>query len=376
MSIFDGALELSITSASGVEAVSKRELISLGYEPGGAEYGRISFNGNFTDVARANIFLRTANRVFINLNRFVAKTFDELFEGVRAMPWKDIIGTDGVPIINAKSIKSTLYALSAIQSVTKKAIAVATGGRLSEVGTEYRIEVVIVFDKVLIALDTSGTALHKRGYRTKVGEAPLRETLAAAIVLLSVWNADRPLLDPFTGSGTIPIESALIATETAPGLRRKFAFEEYKNAPSVSDAVRAEAESKIKRDLKLRISGFDINPDAIKLAQYHARNAGVDVNIHFQVSDMRDLSSRFAHGVIITNPPYGERLLAGSELTELYRDFGKLYSGLDRWSAYVITSYGAFERYFGKRADKKRKLYNSELECTLYRFLGAKPQNK
>lgn len=374
MSIFDGALELSVTSASGVEAVTKRELISLGYEPGGAEYGRISFSGNFTDVARANIFLRTANRVFINLNRFVAKSFDELFDGVKAMPWNEIIGADGVPIINAKSIKSTLYALSAIQSVTKKAIAVAMGGRLKDVGTEYKIEVVIISDEVLIALDTSGTALHKRGYRTKVGEAPLRETLAAAIVLLSVWNAERPLLDPFTGSGTIPIESALIATDTAPGLKREFAFEAYKNAPYVMDKVRAEAEEKIKRDLKLRVSGFDINPDAIKLAQYHARNAGVDGNIHFQASDMRTLSSRYAHGVIITNPPYGERLMPGNELTELYRDFGKLYSGLDEWSAYVITSYGAFERYFGKRADKKRKLYNSELECTLYRFLGAKPQ--
>ncbi len=373
-SFFDGNLELSVTSASGVEAVTKRELIDLGYEPSGAEYGRISFGGSYIDMARANMFLRTANRVFVNLSRFKATTFDELFDGIRAMPWANILDADAKVVVNAKSIKSALFALSGIQSITKKAIVVAMGGRLDETGAEYKIEIVIIRDEVLVTLDTSGSALHKRGYRTKVGEAPLRETLAAAIILLSVWNGNRPLIDPFTGSGTIPIEAALIATDTAPGLKRKFAFEGYRTAPSIIETVRDEAEQLIKRDTKLRISGFDISQDAIKLASFHARNAGVFDLIHLQVADMRTVSSKYPCGVIITNPPYGERLSGGSELTELYRDFGKMFVALPDWSAYVITSYGAFERYFGRKADKKRKLYNSELECTLYRFLGAKPK--
>lgn len=375
MGFFDGKLELSVTSASGIEAVTKRELEGLGYAPGGATYGRISFEGDYRDMARANVMLRTANRVFINIARFHAETFDELFDGIKNIPWQSIIPKNARVIVNAKSFKSKLYALSSIQKITKKAIVTAMGS-LFESGGTYTIEVVVNEDDVLVALDTSGTALHKRGYRTYVGEAPLRETLASAIILLSIWKWDRPFVDPFCGSGTLPIEAALIATNTAPGLNRNFAFENFIKAPEVITSVKEEARDNIVLDRDLRISGFDINKDAISLALRHARNAGVDNKIHLQVADMRTLSSRFSHGVIVTNPPYGERLLGEKELQTLYRDFGKVYRSLDDWSAYVITSYDNFERYFGARADKTRKLYNSELECKLYRYLGAPPKRK
>lgn len=375
MGFFDGKLELSVTSASGIEAVTKRELEGLGYAPGGAVYGRISFDGEYRDVARANVMLRTANRVFINIARFHAETFDELFEGIKNVPWQNIIPKNARVIVNAKSFKSKLFALSSIQKITKKAIVTAMGN-LFESGGTYTFEVVINEDEVLVALDTSGTALHKRGYRTYVGEAPLRETLASAIILLSVWKWDRPFIDPFCGSGTLPIEAALIATNTAPGLNRNFAFENFLKAPEVLSSVKEEARDNILLDRDVRISGFDINKDAISIALKHARNAGVDNKIHLQVADMRSLSSRYSHGVIITNPPYGERLLKEKELQNLYVDFGKVYRSLDDWSAYVITSYGNFERYFGARADKTRKLYNSELECKLYRYLGAPPKRK
>ncbi len=375
MGFFDGKLELSVTSASGIEAVTKRELEGLGYAPGGATYGRISFEGDYRDMARANVMLRTANRVFINIARFHAETFDELFDGIKNIPWQSIIPKNARVIVNAKSFKSKLYALSSIQKITKKAIVTAMGS-LFESGGTYTLEVVVNEDDVLVALDTSGTALHKRGYRTYVGEAPLRETLASAIILLSIWKWDRPFVDPFCGSGTLPIEAALIATNTAPGLNRNFAFENFIKAPEVITSVKEEARDNIVLDRDLRISGFDINKDAISLALRHARNAGVDSKIHLQVADMRILSSRFSHGVIVTNPPYGERLLGEKELQTLYRDFGKVYRSLDDWSAYVITSYDNFERYFGARADKTRKLYNSELECKLYRYLGAPPKRK
>lgn len=375
MGFFDDKLELSVTSASGIEAVTKRELENLGYTPGGAIYGRISFDGNYHDVGRANMFLRTANRVFINVKRFHAETFDDLFEGIKSIPWHTILPKNARVIVNAKSFKSKLYALTSIQKITKKAIVVAMGS-LFESGGSYTIEVVINEDEVLVCLDTSGTALHKRGYRTFVGEAPLRETLASAIILLSVWRWDRPFIDPFCGSGTLPIEAALIGTNTAPGINREFAYENFIKAPSIKDKVLEEAKDLIIHDRELRISGFDINKDAISLAMRHAQNAGMSDKIHFQVADMRTLRSRFGHGVIVTNPPYGERLLKEEELKILYKDFGDIYRSLDEWSAYVITSYDSFEKYFGKKSDKTRKLYNSELECKLYRYLGAPPKRK
>lgn len=379
-SIFDGKLDIEVAVASGIEAVVKRELLRLGYEPSGANLGRIEFEGTFEDVLRANVFLRSANRVRIVLSKFKAETFDELFDGVFAMRWQDVLTKDAKIVVDAKSVKSKLFALSAVQSIVKKAIisklSTVYNCSFNESGAAYCIEAAIVDDVVTVTLDTSGEGLHKRGYRTYLGDAPIRETLAAAMIQLSVWNPDRPLIDPFCGSGTIPVEASLIGLDIAPGMNRNFACEQFANAPKVREKVQEEALQRIKRDRQLHISGFDINKDAIKLAFKHAERAGVKDNIHFQVQDMRDLSSKYAHGVIITNPPYGERLMKEDELKALYRDFGKVTAKLDEWCVYTITSYRAFEKYFGRRADKVRKLYNSELECNFYQYLASPPPKK
>lgn len=379
-SIFLGKLNIEVAAASGIEAVVKRELVRLGYEPSGANLGRIEFEGTFEDVLRANVFLRSANRVRIVLAKFKAETFDELFDGIFSMRWQDVLTRDARIIVDAKSVKSKLFALSAVQSVVKKAIisklSTVYNGTFDESGAPYCIEAAIVDDVVTVTLDTSGEGLHKRGYRTYLGEAPIRETLAAAMIQLSVWNPERVLIDPFCGSGTIPVEASLIGLDIAPGMNRNFACEQFANAPKVREKVQDEAEQRIKRDRQLRISGFDINKDAIKLALKHAERAGVKDNIHFQVQDMRDLSSKYAHGVIITNPPYGERLMKEDELKALYRDFGRVTAKLDEWCVYAITSYRGFEKYFGRRADKVRKLYNSELECNFYQYLASPPPKK
>lgn len=379
-SIFDGKLNIEVAVASGIEAVVKRELLRLGYEPSGANLGRIEFEGTFEDVLRANVFLRSANRVRIELSKFKAQTFDELFDGIFAMRWQDVLTKDAKIVVDAKSVKSKLFALSAVQSIVKKAIisklSTVYNCSFNESGAAYCIEAAIVDDVVTVTLDTSGEGLHKRGYRTYLGDAPIRETLAAAMIQLSVWNPDRPLIDPFCGSGTIPVEASLIGLDIAPGMNRNFACEQFANAPKVREKVQEDALQRIKRDRQLHISGFDINKDAIKLAFKHAERAGVKDNIHFQVQDMRDLSSKYAHGVIITNPPYGERLMKEDELKALYRDFGKVTAKLDEWCVYAITSYRAFEKYFGRRADKVRKLYNSELECNFYQYLASPPPKK
>lgn len=376
-SIFDGKLNIEVAVASGIEAVCKRELLRLGYNPSGANYGRIEFEGDYKDVLRANVFLRTANRVRIVLAKFKAETFDDLFDGIFAMRWQDIVTRDSRIIVNAKSQSSKLFALRSIQSITKKAIisklASTLGGSFDESGAVYDVEVSLCGDIATVTLDTSGEGLHKRGYRTYLGDAPIRETLAAAMIELSVWNPDRAFIDPFCGSGTIPIEAALIGLNIAPCMNRNFACESFKNAPNVRELVQQEAQDSI-RDRVLHISGFDINKDAIKLAQKHAERAGVKDKIHLQVGDMRDVSSRFSHGVIVTNPPYGERLMDEAELKILYRDFGTMTRKLDEWCVYAITSYRAFEKYFGARADKVRKLYNSELECNFYQYLAAPPK--
>ena len=379
-SIFFGKLNIEVAAASGIEAVVKRELVRLGYEPSGANLGRIEFEGTFEDVLRANVFLRSANRVRIVLAKFKAETFDELFDGIFSMRWQDVLTRDARIIVDAKSVKSKLFALSAVQSVVKKAIisklSTVYNGTFDESGAPYCIEAAIVDDVVTVTLDTSGEGLHKRGYRTYLGEAPIRETLAAAMIQLSVWNPERALIDPFCGSGTIPVEASLIGLDIAPGMNRNFACEQFANAPKLREKVQDEAEQRIKRDRQLRISGFDINKDAIKLALKHAERAGVKDNIHFQVQDMRDLSSKYAHGVIITNPPYGERLMKEDELKALYRDFGRVTAKLDEWCVYTITSYRGFEKYFGRKADKVRKLYNSELECNFYQYLASPPPKK
>ena len=381
MSIFDGQLKISVAAASGIEAITKRELKSLGYGDVPSYFGRMNFIGSMEDVARCNVFLRTASKVRIILAEFKAETFDELFDGIYSVNFGEILPLDANVAVEAKSVKSKLFALSTIQSVVKKAIVkkmTAKNGLVSlpESGERYSFELSLVEDTATLSLDTSGDGLHKRGYRQKVWIAPMRETMAAAIILNSFYRADRVLIDPFCGSGTIPIEAALIATNTAPGINRNFAFEKFHNAPDVLSRVRQEAEDKAVRDISLRIYGYDIDARAIKLSYEHAERAGVKNLVHFEKRDMRDVTSRYAHGIIITNPPYGERLSGGEELKNLYRDFGKMFRSLDEWSAYVVGTSPAFEKYFGQKADKKRKLYNSEIECILFQFFGAPPKKR
>ena len=381
MSFFDNELKISVITGSGLEAVTKRELKDEGIvDEAPANFGKISFKGSYLDMARCNMFLRSANRVYIELITFCAETFDELFENINNFSWESVMPSDAKIIVLAKSVKSTLFALSSIQSIAKKAIVEKLKKKyklnnLPESGDTYTLQISLRDNIVSVELDTSGDGLHKRGYRNLVGLAPLRETTAAAIILLSVWKKDRALIDPFCGSGTIPIEAALIATNTAPGISRSFAYQNFSFAKNVYSKILEEANDIKKTEADLRISGFDIDKKQIEIARIHAKNADMDKFIHFQAADMRTLSSRYSHGVIITNPPYGERLSGGRELETLYRDFSKVFFSLDEWSLYLLTSAPNFEYCFNKKADKKRKLFNSELETTLYRYLGKPPKS-
>lgn len=374
-------MEICVTSASGIEAVTKRELYKIiGKEDLSAINGRIKFEGDESDVAKCNLNLRTGNRVEIVLGGFRAETFDDLFDGVKSIPFEEYIDRDGKVIVSAKSVQSKLFAYSAIQSVSKKAICERLCKKygvneLNESGARYKIEVAALKDYVTVTLDTSGDGLHRRGYRGLVGEAPLKETLAAALVELSVWNKSRPFADLFCGTGTIPIEACMIALNIPAGLNRSFDFQSWKRFDKkIFDRAAEEAKANIVTDADLRISGFDIDDKQLKLARKHAELAGVDKYIHFQRADMRDFSSRFSHGVIISNPPYGERLSDRKEVEKLYRDYGKKVALLDDWCAYTLTPVDDFERLFGKKADKKRKIYNGKIECCYYSHLAPPPK--
>lgn len=374
-------MEICVTSASGIEAVTKRELYKIiGKEDLSAINGRIKFEGDESDVAKCNLNLRTGNRVEIVLGGFKAETFDDLFDGVKSIPFEEYICRDGKIIVSAKSVQSKLFAYSAIQSVSKKAICERLCKKygvneLNESGARYKIEVAALKDYVTVTLDTSGDGLHRRGYRGLVGEAPLKETLAAALVELSVWNKSRPLADLFCGTGTIPIEACMIALNIPAGLNRGFDFQNWKCFDKkIFDRAAEEAKANIVTDADLRIGGFDIDDKQLKLARKHAELAGVDKYIHFQRVDMRDFSSRFSHGVIISNPPYGERLFDRKEVEKLYRDYGKKVASLDDWCAYTLTPVDDFERLFGKKADKKRKIYNGKIECCYYSHLAPPPK--
>lgn len=374
-------MEICVTSASGIEAVTKRELYKIiGKEDLSAINGRIKFEGDESDVAKCNLNLRTGNRVEIVLGGFKAETFDDLFDGVKSIPFEEYIDRDGKIIVSAKSVQSKLFAYSAIQSVSKKAICERLCKKygvneLNESGARYKIEVAALKDYVTVTLDTSGDGLHRRGYRGLVGEAPLKETLAAALVELSVWNKSRPLADLFCGTGTIPIEACMIALNIPAGLNRGFDFQNWKCFDKkIFDRAAEEAKANIVTDADLRIGGFDIDDKQLKLARKHAELAGVDKYIHFQRADMRDFSSRFSHGVIISNPPYGERLSDRKEVEKLYRDYGKKVASLDDWCAYTLTPVDDFERLFGKKADKKRKIYNGKIECCYYSHLAPPPK--
>lgn len=368
----------------GLEAVLKREITDLGYEIVSVEDGRVTFKGDAEALVRANIFIRTAERIMLKVGSFRAVTFDELFEGTKALPWEEMIPKDGkFWVTKATTNKSKLFSGSDIQSIVKKAIVDRLKGIyhinwFEENGAEYPIRVFILKDIVTIALDTSGVSLHKRGYRQLVGKAPISETLAAALIMLTPWNKDRILVDPFCGSGTFPIEAAMIGANIAPGMNREFTAENWKNIVPKKvwyEAV-TEAEDAILRDVKMNIQGYDLDSGIVKCAMQNAREAGVDEHIHFQQRDMRELSSPKKYGFIITNPPYGERLEDKADLPKLYKDIGTTFDKLDTWSKFIITSYEDAERYLGRKATKNRKIYNGMIKSYFYQYMGPKPPRR
>lgn len=376
--------DLLVPCHFGLEAVLKREIYDLGYEITKVEDGRVTFEGDEEAICRANIFLRTAERVMIQVGRFKATTFEELFQGIKNLPWEEYIPEDGkFWVKKASSINSKLFSPSDIQSIVKKAMVERMKQKyhkewFKEDGAAYPVRIFLLKDEVTVALDTSGDSLHKRGYRTMTSKAPLTETLAASLIMLTPWRKDRILVDPFCGSGTFPIEAAMIAANVAPGMNRDFTAEEWTNLIDRKlwyECVK-EAEDMIDTTVKVDIQGYDIDGDVIKAARENAKRAGVEHMIHFQQRAVADLSHPKKYGFIITNPPYGERLEDKADLPELYTQIGQAYQRLDSWSMFLITSYTDTEKYIGRKADKNRKIYNGMLKTYFYQFLGPKPPKK
>ena len=376
--------ELVVPCHFGLESVLKREVLDLGYEIASVDDGRVSFWGDAQAICDANIFLRTAERVLLKVGAFKAETFEELFDKTRALPWERYIPKNGkFWVTKAASVKSKLFSPSDIQSIMKKAMV----ERLKEYyglewfpedGASYPIRVFLMKDVVTIGIDTSGVSLHKRGYRQMKVKAPITETLAAALIMLTPWKKERILVDPFCGSGTFPIEAAMMAANMAPGMNRSFLAEEWDNLiPKKAwyDAL-DEANDLVDVNVSVDIQGYDIDAEAVKAARQNAKDAGVDHLIHFQERAVKDLRHPKKYGFIITNPPYGERLEEKKNLPELYREFGESFRLLDSWSAYMITSYEDAERYFGRKADKNRKIYNGMLKTYFYQFMGPKPPKR
>ena len=376
--------DLLVPCHFGLEAVLKREIYDLGYEITKVEDGRVTFEGDEEAVCRANIFLRTAERVMIQVGRFKATTFEELFQGIKNLPWEEYIPEDGkFWVKKASSINSKLFSPSDIQSIAKKAMVERMKQNyhkewFKEDGAAYPVRIFLLKDEVTVALDTSGDSLHKRGYRTMTSKAPLTETLAASLIMLTPWRKDRILVDPFCGSGTFPIEAAMIAANIAPGMNRDFTAEEWTNLIDRKlwyECVK-EAEDMIDTTVKVDIQGYDIDGDVIKAARENAKRAGVEHMIHFQQRAVADLSHPKKYGFIITNPPYGERLEDKADLPELYTQIGQAYQRLESGSMFLITSYTDTEKYIGRKADKNRKIYNGMLKTYFYQFLGPKPPKK
>jgi len=368
----------------GIESVLKKEIIDLGYDIKLVEDGRVTFLGDEEAVCRANICIRTAERILIQVGRFKAETFDELFEGIKALEWEKYVPSDGrFWVTKASSLKSKLFSPSDIQRIVKKAIVerlkdVYNISWFEENGADYPIRIFIMKDEVIVGLDTSGDSLHKRGYRKLVSKAPISETLAAALIMLTPWKKDRILVDPFCGCGTFPIEAAMMAANIAPGLNREFLAEKWTNFIDKKywyDAV-SEANDLIQDDIETDIQGYDIDGTIIKSAMQNAVSAGVDHLIHFQRRPVSELSHNKKYGFIITNPPYGERLEEKAELVGLYKTIGERYKTLDSWSAYIITSYEDAERDMGIKATKNRKIYNGMIKTYYYQFMGPKPPRK
>lgn len=368
----------------GLEAVLKREIMDLGYEISQVEDGKVTFYGDEQAVAYANMFLRTAERILLKVGQFSACTYDELFENTKALPWEEYIPANGkFWIKKASSIKSKLFSPSDIQSIMKKAMVERLKKKykkewFEEDGASFPVRVSLMKDVVTVAIDTTGVSLHKRGYRKLQSKAPISETLAAALIMLTPWKKDRILVDPFCGSGTFLIEAAMMASNIAPGINRSFLAENWKELIPRKhwyDALE-EAQDLVDAHLDMDLQGFDIDGEVVKNARENAAAAGVDHLIHFQQREVAKLRHPKKYGFIITNPPYGERLEDKKMLPDLYRQIGQVYQGLDSWSMFLITSYEDAERYIGRKADKNRKIYNGMIRTYYYQYLGPKPPKK
>lgn len=368
----------------GLETVLKKEIIDLGYEISQVEDGRVTFTGDAEAICRANVGLRTAERVLLKIGSFQAFTFEELFDRTKELPWEEYIPVDGrFWVTKATSIKSKLFSPSDIQSLVKKAIVerlktVYHVSWFEEDGASYPIRVFLMKDTVTVAIDTSGDSLHKRGYRKLTSKAPITETLAAALILLTPWKKDRILVDPFCGSGTFPIEAAMMAANIAPGMNRSFAAEEWENLIPKREwyDVLDEAREAVDLSVETDIQGYDIDGEIVRAARENAKLAGVDKLIHFQQRDVVALSHPKKYGFLITNPPYGERIEEKENLPALYRTLGERFAELDSWSEYVITAYEDAEKYIGRKADRNRKIYNGMMKTYFYQFLGPKPPKR
>ncbi len=368
----------------GLEAVLKKEILDLGYEISQVEDGKVTFLGDAEAICRANIFLRTTERILLKVGSFRATSFEELFQGTKALPWEEYIPQDGrFWVKKANSIKSKLFSPSDIQSIMKKAMVdrMKQGYGVSvipETGADYPVRVSLYKDIVTVALDTTGESLHKRGYRKLTSKAPIEETLAAALIMLTPWNKDRILVDPFCGSGTFPIEAAMMAANIAPGMNRSFLSEDWKQLIPRKCWYEAmdEAQEMVDDTVSVDIQGYDLDPEVVKAARANAELAGVAHMIHFQQRPVADLSHPKKYGFLITNPPYGERIEDKKNLPALYTQIGDRFKALDSWSAFIITSCEDVEKYMGRKADRNRKIYNGMMKTYFYQFLGPKPPRR
>ncbi|WP_026894413.1 THUMP domain-containing class I SAM-dependent RNA methyltransferase [Clostridiisalibacter paucivorans] len=375
-------LKLIATSTFGLEAVVKREIQDLGYEDIEVENGKITYTGDERAIAKSNLWLRSADRVLLKMGEFKARSFEELFEKTKSLPWDEFIPEDGEFTVTGKSVKSQLHSVPDCQAIVKKAVVEKMKSRYNrdwfeETGPKFTIQVALLKDTATLTIDTSGVGLHKRGYREEAVEAPLKETLAAAMVNLSFWDKNRIFLDPFCGSGTIPIEAAMIGRNIAPGLNRSFASEQWSIiGKDIWKEERVNALKAIDQDVELKIYAQDMDPDAIEIAKENAYKAGVDDCIRFQLKRMENINTKDEYGVIICNPPYGERLGRKKQVEKLYKTMGKKFEKLSTWSKYIITSNENFEKLYGKKASKKRKLYNGRIKVDYYQYYGPKPPKK
>lgn len=370
------------TATFGIEAIVGREVKELGIEDVTVENARVLYETDAVGVAKSNLWLRCADRVFLQIGEFKATSFEELFNKTYDLPWEKFIPVNGEFPVNGKSVKSQLFSVSDCQAIVKKAIVKKLGAThnvewFKEDGPKFPVLVSILKDVVTLSIDTSGVGLHKRGYRATGNEAPLKETLAAAMLKIARWHSKIPLIDPMCGSGTILIEAAMMGRNIAPGLSRKFISEswsdEFRQAFKIA---RKEAYDAMDYEKDLNLKGYDINKRTIGIAMENAELAGVDDTIVFGVKDAKTLSSKDEYGFIISNPPYGERLSDKKAVEQLYKMMGQAYGRLDTWSKYILTSHEEFEKNYGGKATKNRKLYNGRIKCYYYQYIGPKPPKK